>query len=239
MFGIELLIVAVAELLAEQFQVGSADEQDARFLGELHDGLVGKSLLCILVGLVEVAQTGNLHQPHAFLSFDGDVEVAHDEAGEVEPCHLVEQLVLVHRVGRVGDDEEELGVALVAQFSGRNRVAVAEHGGSPAPHIIEVEFTAVYALARFHAVHNHAGHLADAAVGIFLHHGVHGSQASLHVAVVQLAQSAYEDEFVAVGAQGESGVGDDHIGVHFLAAVGFKRLVGGGIERVFHVHAEA
>ena len=239
MLGIERLVVAEAELLAEQLQVGPADKQDACFLGELHDGLVGKCLLCILVGLVEVSQAGNLHQPHAFLSFDGDVEVAHDEAGEVEPCHLVEQLVLVHRVGRVGDDEEELGVALVAQFAGRYRVAVAEHGGSPAPHIVEVEFSSVYALARFHAVHNHAGHLADAAVGIFLHYGVHGCQASLHIAVVQFAQSTYEDEFVAVGAQWESCVGDDHVGVHFLASVGFEGLVGSGIERVFHVHAEA
>ena len=44
---------------------------------------------------VEVTETGNLHPVDTIVIADIDVEITHDEGGEVETGHLEEQLVLI------------------------------------------------------------------------------------------------------------------------------------------------
>ena len=80
------------------------------------------------------------------------------------------------------------------------------------------------------AIDDHARHLADAAARIFLHDLLHIADTSLGVAVVEAAQSADEQEFVAVRAQWESRLADAGVGSHFVEAIFLERLVGGRIE---------
>ena len=91
--------------------------------------------------------------------------------------------------------------------------------------------------ACFHAIHYHAGHLADTATGIVYYHIVHVLEATVGVAVVQAAQSTDEDELVAVGTQRESGLRNMGIAEHLLVTVGLEGFVGSGIERVFDMLA--
>ena len=237
MLGVELLIVIIAELLAQEFHVVAADEDDACFPCQPHDVGLTLHLAGILVRLVEIAETREFHQMDAVGIFDFDIEVAHHERGEVEARHLEEQLILIERVGRVGDDKEEIFVAVGHESAGSDGVAVVEHGGTAAPHIAQVEFATMQLTACFHSIHYHAGHLADTATGIVFHHIVHVLETAVGVAVVQAAQSTDEDELVAVGTQRESGLRNMSVAEHFLVTVGLEGFVGSGIERVFDMLA--
>ena len=168
-----------------------------------------------------------------------EVEVSHEEVGEVVACQLEEQLVFVEAVGLVGNHEDERDVVLGAQLYGGYRVAVAHHHCPAAPHVAHVELAALQFASCLHAVDDHSRQFADAAVGEFLHHLVHVLQASVAVAVVQLGQSADEDELIAVGAQWEARSREFRVLPHLAHPVGLERLVGRRVKRVLHVLAEA
>ena len=89
------------------------------------------------------------------------------------------------------------------------------------------------------ALDNHAGHLGDLALGIFLDDGGELVDASLGVAVVQQAETVDEEELGSVLAQREPLGRELRIGVHLVEAVVLEGFVGGSIERVFDVFAEA
>ena len=204
----------------------------------LGHSIVGIELFGILVRLVEIAEPSDGHQVQTVVVYDIQFEVTHDEVGEVETRHLEQQLVLVERVGMVGEDKGEVGDAVGDEFPRLDGVTVVEHGGTTAPYVTEVELATMELAAFANALHNHTGHLADAALRVVLHHGVHVFHATVHVSLVQFAQTVDEDELVAVGAQGITTLGDARIARHLAVAVGLEGFVGGGIERVFHMHAK-
>ena len=193
----------------------------------------------ILPCLVVVAESFHLHAVQSVHILYLEVEVTHQEVGEVIAGQFEEQLVLADAVGLVGNHEDEGYVVLGTQFHGGYRVAVAHHDGPSAPHVAHVELSSAQLSSALHSVDDHAGQFADAALREFLHHLLHVSQASVAVAVVQLAQSAYEDELVAVGTHGEPASRQLGIADGLVQSVGFEGLVGGGVERVFHVLAVA
>ena len=66
----------------------------------------------ILQGFVEIHETTNHHAVKALLALYLQVEVAHQEVGEVEACHLVEQLVLVDGIRLECQQESKRYVAV-------------------------------------------------------------------------------------------------------------------------------
>ena len=90
-----------------------------------------------------------------------------------------------------------------------------------------------------YTVDNHSGHRTDIAGGVFVNHGLHVGETALAVAAIQLVETSNEDELIAVGAHGESFLGEGCVGLHLDKAVCLEGFVGGCIEGVFHVGAEA
>ena len=205
MLLVELFVIVVAVLLAEQFQVLVTDDNDTRTpLQQAGDVLLLIECAGILQGLVVVAETGQAHPAQSLDILEFHVEIAHQIVGEVEACHLEQQLVLVDGVGLVGNDKQEVGIALRLEHTGSNGIAVAEHIAAALPHIAHVELTATKLTALLDAVDNHAGHGTHRTRGVFLHHGLHVVETSLAVAHVEFAKTSNEDELIAVGAQLET-----------------------------------
>ena len=124
---VELVVVVVAILLAKQFGVLGADNDRPCLSHSSDNTLLLMNFPGILVCLVEEPESRDLHKVNAVGLFYLDIEIPHDEGREIEPCHLEEQLVLVERVGVIGQDEEEFLVAVGCELPGSNGVAVVEH----------------------------------------------------------------------------------------------------------------
>ena len=166
----------------------------------------------------------------SLILFDGDVKVAHHVAREVIAGQFEEQLILIDRIGLVGYDIEEVGVAVGRQLTGIDRIAVAEHHRTSAPHIAQVELSTMKLPTLLHTVDDHAGHLCELTLGEFLHQRLHVLQAPIAVPVVELAQSIDEQELVAIGPKGEACLGNMTIAGHFLKAVFLECHIGCSIE---------
>ena len=184
---------------------------------------------------VEETEARHLHQVDTVGVLDLDVEIPHDEGGEIKPSHLEEQLVLIERVRMVGKDEKEFLVAVGCEFAGSDGIAVAQYGGASAPHIFQVKLPSVKLPASLHTVDDHASHLADAAAGEILHHEVHVVEASVGIIGVEAAQAPYEDKLVAVGTHGETRLRQRRVAEDLLVAVGFEGTIGRRVERVLDV----
>ena len=236
--AVEFIVVIVTELLAEKFQIVAADDDASGFLHPAEDVGLLVHFRSILMGFVEESETRDFHQVDAVGIFNLDVEVPHDKGGEVEPGHLKQQLVLVERVGMVGQNEQEFFVTVGDELAGGDGVAVVEHNRTSAPYILQVEFASMEFAAGFHTVDNHARHLADAAAGIVFHHGVHVFQTSVGIIVVESAQSSDEDKLVAVGTQRETFLRNIGVAEDFLVTVGLECIVGGGVEGVLYMLAK-
>ena len=122
----------------------------------------------------------------------GEVEITHQEIGEIEACHLKEQLVLVDRVGLIGNEEDEFGIALWFKDAGGNGVAVGKHITAAVPDVAHVKLSAVEPASGLHTVDNHSGHLADFACGVFFYYSLHIRETALTVAAIQFVQTADE-----------------------------------------------
>ena len=192
----------------------------------------------VLQGLVVVAETADAHVRRAVGILDFDVEVAHHKIGEIIASEFEKQLVLVDGVGVIGDDVEEFLVALRRKFAHSHRIAVAEHDGTPTPHVAEVELAAVQPPTLLHAVHNHSGHLREFALRKFLDQHLHIGHTAAAVAVVEFGKSIDEDEFVAILTHREAFLGNARIAANFAVAVGLESIVGRAIERVLDLFAE-
>ena len=127
----------------------------------------------------------------------------------------------------VGENKQEVLVAVCHKGARGDGVAVAQHHGAAAPYIAQIKLPSAQLLASLHAVDYHACHLTDAAVGIVLHHIVHIFQASVSIVVVETAQTADEDELVAVGTQRESGFRHMCIAEDFFISACLEGVVGG------------
>ena len=92
--------------------------------------------------------------------------------------------------------------------------------------------------ARFYAIDNRSGQLAQFTFRIILQQEVHIVQASFGVALIELAQSAYEYKLIAVRPHGEALVRDRTVGFDNLVSSRFESVVSGTVERVFQLFAE-
>ena len=89
-----------------------------------------------------------------------------------------------------------------------------------------------------YATQYHAGHLADLALWIILHHLLHAVYTTIGITVVEHAQTLDEQELRTVFTQWETAFRQLGVTPYFLMAVYFESLIGGGIQRVFNVLAE-
>ena len=134
--GIEVLVVLIAERLADQLLVFRTNDDRYRLaVGLSYDGLVGEELTRILVGLLEVEESCETHLSHAPHFLDLNFKIAHEEVGEVEPRHLEEQFVLIERVGAIDKHEDEVDVAIGRELHLLDAVAIVEHDGPSRPDV--------------------------------------------------------------------------------------------------------
>ena len=235
---IELLVVIVAEPCAEERKVCLADNQVATAFQFLHHLFVGIELTGILHRLVVAQESADVHTVHPLILVDGDVEAAHEEVGEVIACHLKQQLVLVHGVGLVGEDEHKPLVACGTQRVGLR--GVCQHRDvSSRPNLTDIKLSAIESAPLLHALDDHTCQFAHLALRIFLHHLLHTFQATVAVAFVQVHHTVDEDELRTVGTQWEPLFREFRVMLHDLCLVGSESLIGGGIERVLDMFAEA
>ena len=177
-----------------------------------------------------------MHSAHVLYGY---VEVAHQIAREVVTGYVEQQSVLVDRVGSIDSHVYERSVALVRQLSGCDRVAVGKHGSTTLPYIVNVKLAAIESSTLAHSLNNHACEWCYTALRILLHHGAHIFNASCGIAVVQLGQSADEDELVAVGTEGKPTARNLHACHDFVVATCLEGIVCSSVERVFDVYAKA
>ena len=236
--GVEVLVVLVGEGGADELQVGVADDDAVGLSYLLHHARRVVELACILVRLVEASESAELHLVQTFYLADFYVEVAHDEMGEIELRHLEQQFVLVDGVGMIDQQELEVCYAVGGELACLYAIAVVEYGRPSGPHVFQVEFCSSQPFAGIHTVDNHARHLADATLREFLHDRLHVGYTPVGIAVVEFAQTADEQELVAVSSQGESCFRYANVAAHFAVAVFLERFVGSRIKRVFYVYAK-
>ena len=96
---VELSIVVVAELLAQQFEVRFADDEDTRNCrrvvllllakpSHIHDVLLLVQFAGILQGFVVAQESADSHVSWSFCIDNLDIEVTHHVVGEVIACEL-------------------------------------------------------------------------------------------------------------------------------------------------------
>ena len=73
-------------------------------------------VVSILACFIVIAESLYLHAVQTILLIDDEVEITHEIGSEVIFRHLEEQLVLVYRIGNVGEHEDERLVALDAEY---------------------------------------------------------------------------------------------------------------------------
>ena len=202
---IELIIVAIGILSAQQREVLLTDEIGARLTQEAHNLCLMQYIVCIEACLVVITETCDLHEMNAVAFFDVDIKVADKIGCEVELRHLEEQLVLVDRVGLIGKEEHEVGLSFWTEGLLCRLLVLIEYGAASLPYILQVELAAMETLPGIDTVDYHTSHLAESSLGIFLDQGLHICHASLRITLVQLAQSADKDKLVTVGAHWETG----------------------------------
>ena len=113
MLGIELIVIVITKLTAEEGKIDVADDDAPTFSQGGHNGLLSVDTAGILQGFVIIAESADLHAMKATVVLNADVEVADQIAGEVETRQLEKQLVLIDRVGAIDHHEREVGVALI------------------------------------------------------------------------------------------------------------------------------
>ena len=226
---IELVVVVVAVLRAEQLEVGVTDNYGAR-LGR-HTGYIGVAvkLARVLQRLVVAKEAVYNHALQAALLVGRYVEVAHDEVGEIEPRKLEKQLVRIYGIRLVDQEERERRVAFGNERARGDGVAVVEYNRAPLPNVAYVELSAVQRPSGLYSVDYHSGHFANVTFGVFADKFLHVGQASVAVAAVELAQSAYENELVAVCSERKTLGRKRGVGRHLVKPVGLEGVVRGGI----------
>ena len=90
-----------------------------------------------------------------------------------------------------------------------------------------------------HTFYDHTCHLGHFALGVFLHYFFQLLHTTAGITVVQAAQTVDEDKLCTVFSHGETVCRDTGIASHFFKLVILEGGVGGSIERVFDMGAEA
>ena len=170
----------------------------------------------ILARFVVIAESLYLHAVQTILLVNDEVEITHEIGGEIILRHLEEQLVLVYRIGNVGEHEDERLVALDAEYLGFGFDIIIEYSVAARPYIAQVECAALELSAGFHSVENHSCHLAESAVRIFLYHLLHIIETCLDITLVELGESADKEELVAVGSFRIALVRDSPVVYHLI-----------------------
>ena len=112
MAGIELVVIIIREISAQKLEVRLADYVASRLGNQTEDAGLLMQLVGILARLVVVLETAYLQAMQPLEVFDADVEIACHIGGEVILGNLEEQLVLVHGIWTVGEQEDKPVVAV-------------------------------------------------------------------------------------------------------------------------------
>ena len=239
MLGIELIVVVITKLTAEEGKIDVADDDAPTLSQGGHNGFLPVDTAGILQGLVIIAESAHLHAVKAAVVLDADVKVADQIAGEVETRQLEKQLVLIDRVGTIDHHEREVGVALIGELLRIDGITVGKDFRAAIPHIAQVELATMEPTASVDSIDDHTGHFAHLTLGKLLDKFFHVGHAAVGVARVEPAQTTDEQELVAIGSQGEARGGDMGVARHLRESVSLEGIVGGGIERVLKMHSLA
>ena len=128
---------------------------------------------CILQRLVVVAEPAYHEPSEHIVIIEGYLEVTHYIVGKIKFRHLIEQLVLVYRIGQVCQDINKLSITLWVKLPCINGIAVCKHGCTSRPHIAKVEFATMQRTSFLHTIHYHTRHLREFALRELLYECLH------------------------------------------------------------------
>ena len=188
--------------------------------------------------LVETSESRQLHLVQTFNIFYFYIEIAYIETCEIESCHFKQQLVFRYRVGVVHQKELEIDISVWRELHLFNAVAIVQDIGAIVPDITKVEFTVADFLSSLYAIDNHSCHFADATLWKLLNNSLHFVYATIHIALVKLAQSTDKQELIAVCSHRETLVGNAFIGSNFAKTIVLECFVGRRIKRIFNMFAK-
>ena len=234
---VELFIFVVTEPRTNQCQVFLADNQTVTRFQPVCHRVVSIELTGILQGLVVTQESTDAHAMQTVILVEHNVEVAHQEIGEIIARQLIQQLVFVHRVGLIGQHKHKIVLALCTQFDDARRVG-CERNVAPRPHIADIKLTSMQPAPLLHSFDNHTCQFTHLARGVFLYHLLQALHATVAIAIVQLAQSVDEEEFSPVLTQGEALCRELGVDSHLLMTICLKGLIGGHIERILDMFAK-
>ena len=166
-----------------------------------------------------------------------DFEVAHQITGEVVAGQLIQQFILIDRIGRISQHKHERRIALITELLRFSRRIRSLHLCTPRPHLTDVELSATQGLTGFDAIDNHTGQRSQLTIGVFGDQRVEVSQTTLTVAIIEFGQSSDEHKLITVGAKREMHLRQLGVGFHLTEAVGLERIIGGRIERILQMDA--
>ncbi len=238
MFLVELVVVVITQLRAEQLLVLVADNDRTAFVGKGENLLVGKELSCILQSFIVVAESANDHTLQSFHLLGSNGKVSHDKVREVVFCQFIEQLVLVNRVSLVSNDEREVNIPFRSELTCFYRIAVAHHHTSSCPDVADVKLSSMQFPSLLNAVYNHSGEVTHFTLRVFVDHRLHVVDTSLGISLVEFRHTVEEDKLVAVSSKRESLLGYLDISLHLSEAVSLKGIVGACIERILDMNAK-
>ena len=234
----EGFVFVVAVACAQHLQVVLTDDDAAASLQLVSHFLGAVQLACILQCLIIAQEACHHHAVDAIVLVDVQVEVAHQEVGEVVFGKFKQHLMCVDRVGLVCQHKDEACVALNGESIGTYRVGGGTLCASSAPHIAKVKASAVESASLLHTLDNHTRQFAHLTLWIFLYHRLQFVDTLFGIAFVEQCKSLHQQELVAVGTQGESLFRNGAVAFHLIVSSFVERLVGGGIHRVFDMLAK-
>ena len=195
---IEDVVVVIAIDRSQQGQVLVADDDSPASCQSLCHLQIGRELMGILQCLVIAAESAHHHSADSPIRIDIDVEVAHQIAGEVVFRNIVEQLVLIHAVRRVGKHERIVGVKLRTERVDGSGIAWMFQVLSLSPDVVGCHPAALQSSALLHALYYLSCHITHLALGIILYYLAHSGHTAVGLLVVEVTQSLDKQELRAV-----------------------------------------
>ena len=153
--------------------------------------------------LVVAEESTGDHPVQALILVDLQLEVAHQEIGEVIFGHLEQQLVLVHRVRLVDEHEEELLITLGTEGVADRRIP-GQCDITPRPQIANVKLSTVQSATFLYTLDDHTCQRTDLTLRIFLNHLLQTFHTPVAITCVQKTQAIDEDKLCTVSALWES-----------------------------------
>ena len=175
-----------------------ADDNRTCLLRSLLNTLLLQEHTGILASLIKIPESIDYHMVHTIGVLNTDIEIAHQEVGEVISRHLEKQTIFIQRIRSIGKEEGKVYISLFRQSCLSNTVTLIEGNIASVPHIGKIETSTPQLATSLNPIYYHTSHLADLALRIFLHNLLHSLQTCVRISVIKSCQTFYKYKAVTI-----------------------------------------